>query len=115
VPEGVHLTFPTTPGTKNGPREWYLTETILAELRDCYPALDVLAECKKALAWVRAAPGNQKTASGMQRFLLRWMERAQNDGRARPASTGPGSRPPAETVEERVRRLAAEEERRGSG
>lgn len=91
-PETLHvsgppvLTFPTDGKIK----EWGLTEDYLAEMRDAYPSVDVLAECRKALAWVNANPSRRKTARGMKSFLLAWMGRCQDrsGGPARPAPTG---------------------------
>ena len=62
-------------------KEWGLTRSYLSELADAYPSLDVLAEAKKALAWVNAAPDRRKTASGMKRFLVNWLNRAVNSRR----------------------------------
>ncbi len=40
-----------------------------------YPGVDVLAECRKAYAWIDAAQ-NRKTARGMSAFLVRWLNKA---------------------------------------
>jgi hypothetical protein len=63
------LTFPTT-----GPvRSWELTEAQIAEWVRLFPNLDVMAECRKALAWIAANPTKQKTARGMPAFIVRWL------------------------------------------
>lgn len=59
---------------------WLLTAEQVAEWSALFPSLDVLAECRSALAWVSAAPARRKTASGMKRFLVGWFGRAQNRG-----------------------------------
>lgn len=70
------LTYPTI-GTEA--KEWHLTEPKLAEYVEAFPALDVLAECRKALQWLRDDPGRRKTPKGMPKFLGGWL------GRAKPA------------------------------
>lgn len=55
---------------------WELTKVWLEELERLFPALDVLAECRKARAWLEASPRRRKTAGGMPRFLLNWLNRA---------------------------------------
>lgn len=69
------LTFPVD----GKPGIWHLTQEQVDEWSQVYPNLDVLAECRKALAWVNA--NERKTARGMGRFLLRWIDRAQNTPR----------------------------------
>lgn len=69
------LTFPTI---GNGPREWVLTAGQIADWQESYPGIDVLGECRKALAWVRAKQA--KTARGMPAFLVAWLNRTVNRG-----------------------------------
>lgn len=70
----VILTFPTD-GT---PPEWPLTEQQVADWSTLYPSIDVLAECRKARAWIDADPKRRKTAGGMRRFLVNWLNNATN-------------------------------------
>lgn len=84
----VVLSFPVVKGKTNGSTDWALRQSVVNELRECFPALDVVAEARKALAWVRANEANRKTASGMRRFLTAWITRAQNSGRAVRSSNG---------------------------
>jgi hypothetical protein len=72
--------------TGRGGKEWGLTPEHLADLRRDYEHLDVLAECKKASAWLKANPGRTKTAKGMPAFLVNWLNRATN------TQTGPAAR-----------------------
>ena len=84
------LTFPVI-GT-NG-HEWRLRRRQVEEWAALYPGLDVIAECRHALAWVQANPGRRKTSSGMPRFLTNWLNRtvdrrgtgqpSADDGRSR--------------------------------
>lgn len=55
--------------------EWSLTPSLVAEWEGLFPGLDVQAECRSALAWVRAKPTRRKTARGMQAFLVGWFTR----------------------------------------
>lgn len=67
---------------------------LLAEWRQAFPALDVVAELAKAHAWEIANPGRRKTPRGRARFLHGWLERCQDrGGGARNGS--PASAPPA--------------------
>jgi hypothetical protein len=74
------LTFPTV-GT--GPKEWILTSAQVDKWSESFPGLSIEAEARKALAWVNANKGHRKTAGGMARFLVSWLNRAANDGRGR--------------------------------
>lgn len=69
-------------------RSWDLTPAKLAEYADTFPALDVPAEVRKALQWLRDNPDRRKTARGMPAFLGRWLGRAQERGGQR---TGNGT------------------------
>lgn len=55
---------------------WALTRRKVEEWQLLYPSIDVLAECRKALAWVGAAPGRRKTAGGTAKYLVGWLNRA---------------------------------------
>lgn len=77
-PSPTLLTFPCNGTAKS----WDLTEKQLAEWKELFPSLDLLAECRSALAWVDASPSRKKTAGGMKRFLVGWFGRAQDKGRA---------------------------------
>lgn len=61
---------------------WWLTQQQLAEWERLYPGMNILAECRKALAWTRARSVNRKTSRGMAAFLVAWLNRAAD---ARPA------------------------------
>ena len=78
------LTFPVV--GVNG-RSWVLTADHLSRWVSAYPTLEVLAECRKALAWVEAT-GRRKTARGMPRFLVGWLNRtADRSSRSSVSST----------------------------
>jgi len=85
--EPAILVFPTV---GRGPREFGLTRSMLDAWADAWPGIDVLAEAKKALAWVNANPTKRKTAAGMPAFLTRWCNRAQDRiGGIANGATGP--------------------------
>ena len=69
------LVFPT-----DGPRikSWSLRGSLVDSYQETYPALDVLAECRRALLWIESNPVNRKTAGGMKAFLTKWLNRSQN-------------------------------------
>lgn len=69
------LTFPCNGKQKT----WRLTQSAVDEWTGLYPGLDVLAECRKALAYVKA--NQPKTARGMPAFLVAWFNRI-NDKKA---------------------------------
>lgn len=71
------LEFPTI--GKGGDR-WGLTSGQLGDLAGCFPGVDILAEARKALAWVWADPKRRKTSSGMPKFLTSWVTRGVNSG-----------------------------------
>lgn len=82
------LAFPTIGA--NG-HVWDLTEAQVSEWATLFPSTDILAEARKALAWVRADPGRRKTPGGMPRFLVGWLSRAVDRGRpAGSTTTGSG-------------------------
>ena len=81
------LTFPVVRGLKSDGATWNLMPTDLGHLREGFPDLDVLAECKKARLWAIANPTNRKTAAGMLSFLNRWLTKSQN-GRSPSAKNG---------------------------
>jgi hypothetical protein len=62
------------------PDTWNLESTQVADWAKLFPSLDVMGECRKALAWISASPERRKTARGMGRFLVGWFGRSQNRG-----------------------------------
>lgn len=61
-----------------GAKTWGLTAEQLESWRAAYPGVDVEGECRKALAWTEA--NTRKTAIGMPRFLVSWLNRAVDRG-----------------------------------
>jgi hypothetical protein len=65
------------------PTEWGMTKIFCDQLVEAYPAVDVLAEARRALSWIKSNPTKRKTYRGMQSFLDRWMSRCQDRGGTR--------------------------------
>lgn len=89
--------FPCIAAKGSNRRSWRLEDAQVAEWRDVYLGVDVLAQCRKAHAWIKANSGRRKTCGGMLRFLVRWLGKAQDDaiaprtnGRAKPRATPAG-------------------------
>ena len=68
---------------------WPLLDSQVQEWAALYPNLDVLDECRKALAWIQANQGHRKTAKGMPRFLVGWLNRSVERGGRRQAVPAP--------------------------
>lgn len=92
--EPAELTFPTS----GKPDSWDLTHAQVSEWQRLYDGLDVRAECRKALAWVTSTTGHKKTAGGMARFLVNWLNRATNAGGSRRGAAAPPSQESAEAA-----------------
>jgi hypothetical protein len=84
--EPAVLTFPTI--GLNG-ASWILRQTQISEWQSAFPGIDILAEARKALAWLHANPGRRKTTRGMAAFLVKWFNRTTDSGRSRTASSSP--------------------------
>jgi len=65
---------------------WTLTPEQVAAWVTAFPRLDVPGECRHALAWICA--NKPKTARGMARFLVGWLNRANPSARPRAISPG---------------------------
>jgi len=74
------LTFPVV--GQGGP-VWLLREAQIAAWQALYPNIDILAEARHALAWIDANPTKRKTAGGMLKFLVSWLNRAVDAPRSR--------------------------------
>jgi hypothetical protein len=60
--------------------EWNLTKKFVQDLSETYDTVDVSAECRKALMWIRTNMHKRKTAGGMPKFLNSWLSRSANSG-----------------------------------
>jgi hypothetical protein len=77
------------------PSAWRLTASQAAEWQRLFPSLDIVSECRAALAWVLADSSHRKTARGMLKFLVGWFGRSQDRGRGRANGSAARQRPHA--------------------
>tara|TARA_R110000787_G_scaffold250297_1_gene355930 strand:+ start:10195 stop:10974 length:780 start_codon:yes stop_codon:yes gene_type:complete len=80
--------------------EWYLDLEQVDVWATAYPNLDILAECRRANAYIDANPSKRKTAGGMPRFLVAWFNRSTDSARG-------SSQPAASQDAEVLRRFVA--------
>lgn len=76
------LTFSTV----GAAQAWELTDDQIAAWQALYPNLDVAQQCRMAWGWVDANPTKRKTAKGMPRFLVAWLNRAVGRGDVKPTA-----------------------------
>lgn len=83
------------PCVGKGPKEWPVREAQLAQWREAFPGVDVLGELRKAKLWLMENPKKRKTFLGSGSFVLRWLGKAQDQGRPEPRhASAPKSRTP---------------------
>jgi hypothetical protein len=87
------------PCVGNGPKTYPLNATKIGEYAEAYPGVDVRAECRKALQWLRDNTSKRKTHRGMPKFLNSWLERAQNRARPDGNRSAFGGKPPPRKFE----------------
>jgi hypothetical protein len=80
--------------TRGKTRTWILTQREVDGLREAFPDLDIVAEAKKAKAWLVANPTKTKTTKGMPAFLYRWISNEQNGPRTGRPGNGKPARDP---------------------
>lgn len=66
------------PCVGEGPATFEVTEAHVGEWSKAYPGIDVLCEVRKAKAWLEANHTRRKTHRGSPRFLVSWLNRAQD-------------------------------------
>lgn len=89
APKPAVLTFPIVGSSTT--TTWPLTQDQFDAWVVLYPNLDILSECRKALAWVSAHSERRKTVRGMPKFLVGWLSRA-TDRNIAPAVPAGGAR-----------------------
>ena len=78
----------------SGP-DFEILETDVSEWSEAFPAVDVRQQLNAMRAWLKANPTRRKTRRGVKRFVVSWLDREQNRGRAsqprqgQPPSTDP--------------------------
>ena len=71
--ENCSVFLPLIDGTNYGVKEADVQKWVAA-----YPAVDVMQELHKMIAWLDANPKNRKTAKGIKRFIIGWLGRTQD-------------------------------------
>jgi hypothetical protein len=80
--------FPTAGNAK----QWALPQAKLEEYLVAYPGVDVPAEMRKARQWCRDNSRQRKTPGGMQPFLTRWLNKAQDWAKKHPQDDADANR-----------------------
>ena len=91
------------PTCSNG--QFAVTESKQTEYQTAYPGVDVALELRAIRQWCLDNPTRQKTLRGVPRFLNAWLSKAQNSGRR--------AKKTAQTAEERLAEINAEEAAEG--
>lgn len=60
-----------------------VTDAMIAQWKETFPGVDVMAEVLVAKTWCMDNPEKRKTTGGMRRFLGNWLKRAQDKGGSR--------------------------------
>lgn len=58
--------------------EFDVTESMVSEFKDAYPAVDVEQQLRNMRQWCIANPKNKKTRAGVMRFINNWLMKDQN-------------------------------------
>jgi hypothetical protein len=72
--------IPLVDGSEHG-----VTPQEAQEWADAYPAVDVMQELREMRQWCKANAANRKTPAGIDRFIVRWLAKAQDQGPTRVA------------------------------
>lgn len=55
-------------------------ETTIDTWKEAYPAVDIVQEIKKIIAWCKCNPKRRKTRKGVNRFINNWLSKEQDKG-----------------------------------
>lgn len=66
--------------------EFDVTESMVKEFKEAYPAVDVEQQLRNMRQWSIANPSNRKTRNGAMRFINNWLMKDQNRGGSRKQS-----------------------------
>jgi hypothetical protein len=66
------------PCSGTGAKTWPLTQAKLDEWTQAFPAVDVKAELRKSIQWLKDNPTKIKTHRGTPAFFGRWLSNAQD-------------------------------------
>lgn len=71
------------PVTGNG--EFPISQAMITEFQDAYPAVDIIQQLREMRAWSISNPSKRKTSGGAMRFVNTWLARKQNGASKGPA------------------------------
>jgi hypothetical protein len=60
--------------------EFVVTQPMVDEWAQTFPAVDVVAALRRMRTWCTANPAQKKTARGVQSFVVRWLSKEQDSG-----------------------------------
>lgn len=60
--------------------EFVVTQPMVDEWAETFPAVDVVAALRRMRTWCIANPAQKKTARGVQSFVVRWLSKEQDSG-----------------------------------
>jgi len=72
-PDELAGTLPLVDGS-----DFQISKDQVSEWTEAFPGIDVKAQLKQAKAWLGANPTRKKTRRGILRFVVAWLDRAQN-------------------------------------
>jgi hypothetical protein len=115
---------PTTPAPRrlgtlplNDGSLYEITDVLVAEWQELYPAVDVVQECKSMKGWCIGNPTKLKTRKGVLRFITSWLEREQDRGGSKRPMNGNGAHANGNSVregnDERIARINRQLEKPG--
>lgn len=70
------ISLPLNDGTEFG-----VTDSMVNEFMNLYPAVDVMQELRNMRGWLINNPKNRKTSGGIRRFINSWLSREQDKPR----------------------------------
>jgi hypothetical protein len=83
-----------------------ITQSLVSELRELYPAVDVSQQLRNMIGWCKANPTRQKTTQGVNKFIHGWMCREQDKGYATKPTVQPKPEPSdGDKLKNRIRQL----------
>ena len=71
------------------PGPWNPPISVLNQLQEYYPAVDVVDEVRRAAAWHHCNPNQRKTKNGILKFLNAWLTKSNDRGPPAKRSTQP--------------------------
>lgn len=64
----------------NDKSEFPITENMISEWAELYPAVDIKQDLRKMKGWLDSNPSRRKTKSGIKRFITNWLAKTQDSG-----------------------------------